>query len=317
MLINIFDEVTSSFDEPIVSVAGDGQIQTSNSSFCRLLGKNKHDICGQSFKDLATDSPEKISLYLRSCSRSKNPIPGSVTLLDKTGQEIALRCKGNIIHPGSKGSSPLILLRFDYKQSTSNKFIAINKSLEELLISHNRLRNQAKVLDHEVRERKKSEEKFRKYTEYSPTAIFIVDENGNYKFVNGAAVYQTGYTEKELLKMSIPELVHPDAFEPGVTSFSDLQKKGKVIAEIALKHKDGSRVDVILNAVKLSDTNFLGHTTDITERKRAKVALQRAHNELELRVKERTLELRGGRVSLDRQKRFISDKLPVHIATCF
>jgi hypothetical protein len=28
-------------------------------------------------------------------------------------------------------------------------------------------------------------------------------------------------------------------------------------------------------------------------------------------------ELRGGRVCLDRQKRFISDKLPVHIAACF
>ena len=34
-------------------------------------------------------------------------------------------------------------------------------------------------------------------------------------------------------------------------------------------------------------------------------------------IEKNTYDLKGGRVSLDRQKRFISDKLPVHIAACF
>jgi PAS domain S-box-containing protein len=127
---------------------------------------------------------------------------------------------------------------------------------------------------------RESEEKFRKYVESSPTAVFIVDEKGNYQFVNDAATRQTRFTEKELLKMSIPQLVHPDAFEKGVSTFPELKKKGKVTEEIALRHKDGSRIEVILDAVKLSETRFLGHTTDISARKMAETALKESEDKL-------------------------------------
>ena len=114
----------------------------------------------------------------------------------------------------------------------------------------------------------KSEKKFQTYIENSPTSIFITDEKGKYQYVNKAGIKLTGYTNNELLKMSISELAHPDDYEKFIKKCPELLKKGKIKLEVSIKKKDGSKKYIILNAVKISNKGYMGYCTDITERQK-------------------------------------------------
>jgi len=125
-----------------------------------------------------------------------------------------------------------------------------------------------------------SETRFKNYIDESPSAVFIVDEKGNYRFVNIAACEMTGYSLNELLRMNLAELAHPDLIEQTMATFPVLQAEGKVKAEIAMSRKNGTRIDLILDAVKLSDTEYMGFCTDITEQKQMQSALAQHEDEV-------------------------------------
>jgi PAS domain S-box-containing protein len=55
-----------------------------------------------------------------------------------------------------------------------------------------------------------SEERFRAMVEASRDAIFVYDENEQFRYVNDRAAEMTGYSTDELLEMSMWTVVHPD-----------------------------------------------------------------------------------------------------------
>jgi len=114
-----------------------------------------------------------------------------------------------------------------------------------------------------------SEQKFRSYIEYAPDGVFVSNEKGNYVEVNSAACKITGYSENELLKVSIPDLFLPEDLEIGLQHFRDVKEKGFARGDNRFITKDGEVRFWNVAAVKLSDTRFLGFVQDITQRKRA------------------------------------------------
>ena len=73
--------------------------------------------------------------------------------------------------------------------------------------------------------------------------------------------------------------------------------------ELRLRRKDGERFDTLLLMTPLKDsfdniTGWLSSITDITQRKQAEDALRRSHEELELRVRQRTTELSAANTQL-------------------
>lgn len=119
-----------------------------------------------------------------------------------------------------------------------------------------------------------SEERFRSYIEYAPDGVFISDEKGKYVEVNPAACKITGYSEEELLKQSIPDLIYPEDIEIGLRHFMEVNEKGFARGEIRFITKDGEVRYWNVSAVKLSETRLLGFVQDITERKKAEESLQ-------------------------------------------
>jgi two-component system, cell cycle sensor histidine kinase and response regulator CckA len=140
---------------------------------------------------------------------------------------------------------------------------------------------QTKHLVAEIQEHKRTEEAFTKseakyssYVENAPDGVFIADEKGRYIEVNKAACLMTGFTEEELLQMSIPDLLSEESLEAGHAHFKALTETGVSKGELQYKHKDCSKRWWFVDAVKLSEARFLGFTKDVTERKHAEMELR-------------------------------------------
>jgi len=113
-----------------------------------------------------------------------------------------------------------------------------------------------------------TEGKFRSYIEHSPVGIFIVDETGRYLDCNPAAQNMLGYTCEEILNLSIIDSLPLEEREKGLQNFNLVTEIGFAKVEIELLRKDGGRVPVLLESVRLPQKNrFMAFCTDITERK--------------------------------------------------
>ncbi len=145
---------------------------------------------------------------------------------------------------------------------------------------------------------KASEAKYRSLVETSQDMIWSVDAQGRFTFVNPAVRYIYGYEPAEMLDRPFSDFVTPEQSQKDLAVFARLLAGESVFQyETTQIAKDGSIKHLMFNAIALYDDsgNVLGSTgtaTDITDRKRAESALQRANAELEMRVEERTAELR-------------------------
>ena len=118
---------------------------------------------------------------------------------------------------------------------------------------------------------RESEEKFRSYIENAPDGIFVVNENGKYIEVNKAACQITGYSEDELLNMTIIDIIPHESLEEAGNNFSNVVNTGRSFGEFYYKHKNGTNRLWAKEAVKVSDARFLCFVKDITERKQCEV----------------------------------------------
>jgi len=142
---------------------------------------------------------------------------------------------------------------------------------------------------------RESEEKYRGIFDESIAIVYLFDDKKNFLDSNQAGLDLLGYSREELLNMSIPDI---DA-DPIVVLPAHEQILGgeRIINyEHRLKRKDGKVITVLNNSRPITDND--GHVIgmqstliNITERKQAEEALQKAHNVLEQRVEKRTVEL--------------------------
>lgn len=188
-------------------------------------------------------------------------------------------------------------------------------------VMKDRLTRLVPAIEREIQEaagraaRRKSEEefareqKFRHAIESSiPSGIAAANAAGELTYVNRAFCEMVGWSEQELKGRKSPyPFCPPDELKPLEEAFSRVAE-GKVPPggfELVFQHRNGERFDVLLLIRPLNDTEgkltgWLGSVTDITQRKRAEEALRRAHDELELRVRERTADLIAANSELEK-----------------
>jgi PAS domain S-box-containing protein len=143
---------------------------------------------------------------------------------------------------------------------------------------------------------KEREENFRTLAENANDGILIAVGEGEYVYANRRAAEITGYGVFELLKTTIQDIAHQDDLGKIKETYRHIfaGKKFQKQFEATIVRKDGNEVPIEITGAR---SIWYGHPAaivifrDITERVKAEKALQEAHHELELRVKERTKDL--------------------------
>ena len=150
-----------------------------------------------------------------------------------------------------------------------------------------------KIAEETLRE---SEERYRQLVETMDEGLAVADQDHVFTFVNERLSEMLGYSREEIIGHFILEFVHDD-YKDFMKDQMARRRIGEVNSyEIDWLAKDGRRVYTLVSPKGFYDENgqftgSLGVLTDITDRKRAEEALQKAHAELEIRVQERTAEL--------------------------
>jgi PAS domain S-box-containing protein len=145
---------------------------------------------------------------------------------------------------------------------------------------------------------RESKERFRSLTEVTSDWIWEVDKNGFYTYSSPKLFDILGYTTEEIIGKTPFDFMPPPEADRLFKIFNDIrasQKSFDCLENINL-HKNGHSVVLETSGVPIFDTNgkftgYRGIDRDITQRKRIQEELQKAHDELENRVKERTREL--------------------------
>lgn len=119
-----------------------------------------------------------------------------------------------------------------------------------------------------------SEANYRMLVEQASDGIFIADRQGKFTEVNSRGCQLLGYAKEELLELAIPN-VHPleEAARFGA-NMSGLLAGETIRDELQFKRKDGSCFPGELSGRLLPDGRFQGIVRDVTERKRAEIALR-------------------------------------------
>jgi PAS domain S-box-containing protein len=165
-----------------------------------------------------------------------------------------------------------------------------------------------------------SEQRLRAIFDNATDGILLADpETKKFSTGNKMICHMLGYDLDELKNLSIKD-IHPEEHRAYVTEQFEKQAKGEIALakDIPVKRRDGSvfYADVNSASVKLSGKTYLmGLFRDITERKRAEEALQKAHHELELRVQQRTAELEDANIDLRdevSERKKVQEKLIVY-----
>src|SRR4030043_932262 len=257
-------------------------VETMNEGALTLASDGTILYCNQRFADIVKGSLEKvigslIDQYISSTDLQLFEALVEQGLKGNSTAELALKA-------GGKNSTP-VLLSVSPLQSTDMPGVVC-----AVMVDITERKKMEEVL-------KISETRYRRLFEASQDGILILDaETGQIAEVNPFLSDMLGYSREELLGKKLWEIGAFRDIEASKATSLELKSKGYVrYHDLPLETKDGRQIAVefvsnvyLVNHHKVIQCNI----RDITERKLIAEALQQAHNEMERRVEERTVELR-------------------------
>jgi PAS domain S-box-containing protein len=238
-----------------------GKILDGNLAAERLLGFKRDELIGQNLLKLdlisAKDLPKAAGVLVKN-SLGHSTGPDIFTLKRKDGSKTAVEV---ITHPVKIESQTLVL--------------GIARDISERIRSHEALIE--------------SETKYRQLVTQSPDGIFIADLTGKFLSVNRTICKNLGFTEEEMLSMSllniVPEKYHATHKER-LASLIQSKKDTALSAEYEVVGKDGiSHYVEVLSVPYYRDKTIIGFqgiARDITERMKMETLLRESEEKYRL-----------------------------------
>ncbi len=221
-----------------------------------------------------------------------NPAGLAMLEADEPGQIVGQQAIG-IVAPGSRRDFAALMRRVFAGEPAQLQFEAIglkgaHRWLETNAVPMRDAQGQVTALlgvTRDITERKRAEEiirnkagKLRMLMDNAADAVFVADaKTEHWTYVNERAVRLLGYGREELMRMNIYDLVPPSFREVYRENFRRIAQSDQNEVwnfEARLIRKDGTRMPVDLNLVRLPDGTLYGACRDISERKRAEQELK-------------------------------------------
>ncbi|MBS1214712.1 MAG: todS, partial [Proteobacteria bacterium] len=141
-----------------------------------------------------------------------------------------------------------------------------------------------------------SEKKYRELVDNLQEGIWVINAAVCITFVNPRMAEMLGYTADEMLGRPLFAFMDQGSVEAASRQIERIFQGIREQHEFDFLRKDGTRVSTNVETSPIYDeqghyAGALAGVTDITARRRAEEELRHAHDQLELRVVERTLEL--------------------------
>ncbi|MFM8424344.1 MAG: PAS domain S-box protein, partial [Chloroflexota bacterium] len=261
----------------LISRVDNGSIVDVNEACCRLVGCDRDELIGRNATELNfwADSAEQ-QQKIQQTRRSGVQGPFEVNVRHRSGEMHTIIVTSEPVE--FKGLNALISTAIDITQHKKSE-----KALRE------------------------SEQRFSTIFNYSPIAM-VVSRLSDGRMIDANPAMQTllGYSREEMIGHTAAELQAWDNLQERAALVEQLRSQKRVTNfETVARMKSGARVNVLVSAqVVVIDQEelLLGQIIDITQRKKDEEALRQAHEELELRVQQRTAELTQANVSLQASK---------------
>jgi two-component system cell cycle sensor histidine kinase/response regulator CckA len=177
-----------------------------------------------------------------------------------------------------------------------------DKTKEQLIHELVELRKQhAELKESESKsamELSKSEARYQQLVENSLVGVWQADTQARFVFINKRLAEMSGYSQDEVIGMSMMVPIAPE-LRPWLAERLQKRKRADFLPDVVeaeMIRKDGSRYTALVAPARLYDakgklSGFIGSMIDISDRKRSEESLQKARNELERLVDEKTAEL--------------------------
>jgi len=238
---------------PIIVWNPDRQVTIFNRAFERMSGRTEAEMLGQPLDVLFPEGSRSDALHkIEGASEGEYWETVEIPILGRDGEiRLGLWNSANIYGEDGK----ILLATVAQGQDITDR-----KRTEEAL--------------------QESEERHRVLFETARDAIFLADETGRFVDVNRAACESLGYSKEELLKLSNREI---DADPRGYKEFLKVRDgpAEEMTFEVNQRRKDGTLLPVEITGSFFTSGGqrlSLAIARDITERKRAKEALQESRD---------------------------------------
>ncbi|HEU4414199.1 MAG TPA: PAS domain-containing protein, partial [Candidatus Angelobacter sp.] len=154
-----------------------GTVVAANLAALRLWGLPSAKIVGKPLRALVSDDSEKLTRYLRRCSRNSKETPGEVKLLPLRGQAPRCEAVGRLISRKQKQASLLCLRLFPSGPAKARS--ASPDSYPQVVA--------------EKRERRRADKRWQTAFENAAIGIVMADFNGRYFAANSTFRKMLGY----------------------------------------------------------------------------------------------------------------------------
>jgi len=140
----------------------DGLIVAANSAALHMLGYPREKLVGANLSTVGEEQQTTIAEYLKSWLGTSSPLPGRITWKTAPGTKLTATCSGFRLSLPFPMDTPFIFIQVSPKEKISEKFLALNKTLDELRVSQHTLLQKSAQLEKEVAERMEAEKTIRR-----------------------------------------------------------------------------------------------------------------------------------------------------------